>query len=279
MSLFSADAKGKAPTDFSALMNAGLVTAREKQVPRSYLGASRWGEECERRLGYEYFKAPQMPERKFQGETYRIFDMGHDGEARMAEYMRYAGFALHTEKEDGSQWGFAVAPHPETGVARLSGHIDGGISAGPELSLPCWVSGAAADAPVVYPCLWETKALGNRSFNDVLKKGIKKSKPVYYAQVQVYCSYLRLENGCLFTCINRDTGEVYGEWIPFDPVAAQEASDKGVKIISVSDPRELPRMTNDPEHFKCKFCPFAETCWSSPQVAGNVEAPGWLFGR
>src|SRR3546814_2856224 len=54
----------------------------------------------------------------------RAFDIGHDSETRMAEYMRLAGFTMLTERPDGQQFGFGIAPHPETGRSRVAGHID-----------------------------------------------------------------------------------------------------------------------------------------------------------
>ena len=167
----------------------------------------------------------------------------------MAEYLRRAGFVLQTEKDNGKQIGFAVARNEE-GVARLSGHIDGVFTAWP-LELP-------------YPLLWENKALGDKSWKSTVSKGVKESKPVYYAQMQVYMAYLDLPNGGLFTAINRDSGEIYTEFVKFVPMDAQAASDKAVRVISAQSPEELAKCSDDPDSFLCKWCDYNTTCQNSP---------------
>ena len=75
-------------------IDKAMIAKQMAQEKRTYLGASRWGEECMRRLAYEYHHIPTDGEEDFPGKILRIFDMGHDGETRMTEYMRLAGFDL-----------------------------------------------------------------------------------------------------------------------------------------------------------------------------------------
>ena len=177
----------------------------------------------------------------------------------MAKYIRAAGFDLLTEKSDGKQFGFRAAD------GRLGGHIDGIIAGGPTIT------------GVEYPLLWENKALNDKSWNDTKNKGVKASKPVYYAQMQIYCAYLDIPSGGMFTALNRDTGEVLVELVPFDALAAQEASDRAVRVIDAQSPKELPRLGKDRTDFRCKFCSFKSTCWEdAPTQAPNTTKPFWL---
>jgi hypothetical protein len=260
MSIFKPETKkqtGNEPAQaaVAAVLDAAILRRQAEQQKRDYLGASRWGEACERRLRYEYEHTP---------EVLRIFDMGHDGEARMADYIRKAGFDLLTEKSDGHQFGFRAAD------GRLGGHIDGIIAGGPTIT------------GVEYPLLWENKALNDRSWNDTKNKGVKASKPVYYAQMQVYCAYLDIPSGGMFTALNRDTGEVLVELVPFDALAAQEASDRAVRVIDASSPSELSRIGKDRTDFRCKFCSFKGPCWgdvstpAQPSQAIKATKPFWL---
>lgn len=271
MSTFSPTAEIPADANpIVQMVHAGVIAEREKQKARNYLGASRWGEKCERRLGYEYNKFPVPDDKRIQGKTYAVFDMGHDGEKRVAEYLRLGGFTLLTERPDGSQFGFKAAPHPETGDSRLAGHIDGVFTDGP-------TEYNGVSLGLTYPLMWENKALGKKSWGDVVKKGVRKSKPVYYTQLQTYCAYMDVPNGGLFTALNRDTGELYVEFVPFDPITAQEASDKALRVISASDPRELPRHTNDQSNFECSWCPFFDLCWKTPTITANINTiPSWI---
>ncbi len=75
---------------------------------------------------------------------------------------------------DGEQFGFAAAG------GKLRGHADGVIVAGP-------------DVGIRLPSLWEHKALGQKSWNDLVKHGLRQSKPICFAQVQLYMAYLELE--------------------------------------------------------------------------------------
>jgi hypothetical protein len=247
---------------FEALIDKAMEARQQAETPRTYLGASRLGEECERKLAYEYHKTPKGADKEFKGKTLRIFDMGHDGETRMAEYLRLAGFTLLTERPDGKQFGFAVGWDEAAGRFKISGHCDGIITG--------WSNPDGSDAPLACPSLWENKALGSKSWKDTVAKGVKKSKPVYYAQMQLYMAYLDVgENPGLFTATNRDTGEIYAEMIPFDQAAAQAASDRGARVVSTADPSEAPRIAREVTDFRCKFCDYADRCWGQSPVAAQ----------
>lgn len=232
------------------IVDEAIRHARSQQKPREYLGASRWGEACERKLGFEFHRA--KPDKGFSGQTFRIFDTGHDVEERVIEYLQLAGFEILTRKADGGQIGFFVAD------GKLGGHCDGIIQSGP------------ADLP--YPLVFECKSLNNKSFTDTKTKGVKVSKPVYYSQIQTYCAYFDVPTGGLFVALNKDNSELYYEHVPFDAPAAQADSDKALRVIRSAAPVELARITTDPTDFRCKFCDFHKTCWDEINVATNKPA-------
>lgn len=243
--------------DLNNLLDAAVKAKREAEPRRPYLGASAIGRECERELAYSYHVTPKDAAAGFSGRLFRIFDKGHDGETRMAEYLRAAGFDLLTEKEDGRQFGFAAAE------GRIKGHVDGIFLSGPLNDIP-------------YPCGWETKELNNKSWGDTAKKGVEVSKPVYYAQVQILSAYMDLP-GFLFTAVNKDSAEVYAEWIPVKLAVGQALSDKAVRIVSSGSPEELPRITKDPQDFRCAYCDYQLTCWKKEdKPATTTAAPAWL---
>lgn len=228
---------------FEALIDAGLQERERQQAHRQYLGASRLGVACERQLQYEYAHAPVDPGREFSGRILRIFERGHRTEDAMVSWLRAAGFILKTEGKDGQQFGFAVAD------GKLQGHCDGVFVGGPE--------------GFAYPALWECKALGNKSWTDLVKKGLAASKPVYAAQVAIYQTYLALyDNPAIFTAVNADSMEIYTELVPFDAALAQKMSDRAVRVITATEAGELlPRSFAQADHFECRFCSYAERCW------------------
>lgn len=241
------------------LIDKAMLARNKEQPKRKYLGASRVGEPCERRLGYEFHLVEKDADGDFKGKTLRIFDMGHDGEERVAQYIKLAGFDLQTHTEEGKQIGMSDAD------GKFKGHLDGVIHAGPAIP------------GLKYPMLWENKALGSKSWNDAVAKGIKDSKPVYYAQVQIYMAYHDLES-CLFTCLNRDTGDIHVEVIKVNLRDAQGYIDKAVRIVSSDNPEQLGKAGRGMDDFKCKFCDFKRRCHGSAEpVRQPTEiTPSWL---
>lgn len=223
------------------ILEAVLTAERDAAPPRDYLGASRIGEPCLRRLCFEYGGTPVDQNAVFDGRILRVFEAGHRFEDMTIRWLRLAGFGLRSHKRDGSQFGFATAD------GRFRGHIDGVIVGGPDLG-------------VSYPILFEHKALSSTSWQDTVKRGVKASKPIYWAQAQVYMAYLAIEH-TLFVALNRDTMRLYPELIAFDAADAQALSDRAVTVIRSVEARELlPRIADDPDHYVCRFCPYRRRC-------------------
>lgn len=230
------------PERVNALIDAALVAGRAAQPERDYLGASRIGEPCARRLAYEYANVPPDPDKELTGRTLRIFEAGHVFEDLSIRWLRAAGFNLLTHKKNGGQFGFSTAN------GKLRGHIDGVIVGGPDIGL-------------VWPALWEHKALGNKGWTDLVKKGLRESKPVYWAQVHIYMAYLQLSS-CLFTALNKDTEELWHEAVPLDLAEAQRQSDRAVDVLRAVGCNELPpRFAAHADFYLCRFCPYAARCW------------------
>lgn len=244
-------------------IDAALQENHRKQAPRNYLGASRLGVACDRALQYKYLQTPVDHDRELSGQTLRIFQAGHVFETLMIDWLRQAGFELYTETANGDQYGFSAAD------GKMRGHVDGILANGPE------------SANLRYPALWEAKSLSNRSWRDTVKRGLAVSKPVYAAQIALYQAYLEPQipkisrNDALFTAINKDTAELYFERIPFDGGLAQRTSDRGVKVLKACEAHELlPRLTRDPTHYQCTFCPWQDRCW---QQTTTCTEPGWIL--
>jgi hypothetical protein len=226
------------------LLSAELQRKRDAQPKREYLGASALGGDCERSLQFEFAGAPR--EREFKPETLRKFDFGHFGEEWARQEFRSAGFDLRQRDRRGELYSFTQMG------GRLKGHPDGVFVAGPE------------DAGLAYPCLWECKSVGAKTYREIERDGLRKARFTYFAQVHIYMAYLELtENPALFTVTNLDTGEQMHLSIPFDAEVAQTMTDRAVRIIKATDAGELlPRPFASPDHFKCRtMCDFPARCW------------------
>jgi hypothetical protein len=238
---------GGAPRDttsqrINALIDGALVEQNRQQRPRDYLGGSRIGEPCARKLVYEVNHTPIDDGKGFDGRILRIFDAGHQFESLSIRWLRAAGFHLKTHRNDGGQFGFATAN------GRVRGHIDGVIVAGP-------------DVGISWPALFEHKALNTKSWTDLVKRGVELSKPIYYAQLQIYMAYMELHSA-LCTALNKDTQALHHEIVGFDAGAAQALSDKAVDIIRAADAGELPsRIASSADFYLCRWCAYAKRCW------------------
>lgn len=254
--------------NFEGIIDRAMQAENAAQPPRKYLGGSRVGDDCLRKLAYEFHHVPKDEGKEFKGRTLRIFARGHANEDMMAARLRLAGFTLVTEKASGGQLGFVTAWSEERQAYTFAGHLDGVVTAAPY------------EAGLAVPALWENKCLGEKGFKDCVKQGIRAAKPVYFAQVQLYMAYLQLtDNPCLFTVENANTGEIYAERIAFDKAAAQNASDKGVKVVTTREPEEMPRVANVATDFRCRWCDFSEKCWGDEPAKLPEGERKWTFGK
>ena len=240
----------------NGLINDSLAAARAATPPRTYLGGSRLGQPCERALQFEFAGAPKDDGSDFDGQTLRIFEIGHALEDLAIRWLRGAGFDLYTRKgnrADGAQFGFSIAG------GRVRGHVDGIIAAAP------------GQLGLAVPALWECKTMNARNWRETVAKGVVIAKPVYAAQIALYQAYMEgsvpsiSAHPALFTAINKDTAELHHELVPFDAGLAQRMSDRGVRILQATDAGELlPRIATNRDFFECRFCPWAARCWGLP---------------
>ena len=138
----------------NALIDAALEAEHRSKPPRDYLGGSRIGEPCARRLAYEVTLTPVDDGKDFAAGCSASSMPVTQFEDLTIRWLQAAGFDLRTRSHDGQQFGFSVAG------GRLRGHIDGVIVAGP-------------DVGIVWPALFEHKALNQRSWTDLVKRGLR----------------------------------------------------------------------------------------------------------
>jgi hypothetical protein len=223
----------------AALDVAAAIEQREER--RDYLGASGIGSECLRKVQFDWQR-----ESVHAARTKRIFNRGHASEEKVAVQLALAGFTIERGTE---RTGFTAVD----GMFR--GHCDGIITGGPAIE------------DLAYPCLWENKCLGSSGWKKIEKVGLRAAYPQYYDQVMLYQAYLGLdENPALFTVENADTCHFLCLTVPFDPEAAQAASDRAVAVIRATQAGELlPRITEKgPTDWRCKMCSHSGFCWSEP---------------
>ena len=214
-----------------------LIEAAVPPTPntRQYLGASDIGTECLRKIQFNWLCDPKFPAR-----THAIFARGNFFEGVSRNQLITAGFKFASKV----RLGFKALG----GLFR--GHADGILVAGPQVE------------GLVYPAIWEHKALGSKGWRAVERDGLTGLYRVYAAQVAIYQAYLDCVTPALFSVLNADTCERLNFLVPFDAQLAQEISDRAVMVIEATQAGEqLPRVTENQGDWRCKMCQWRERCW------------------
>jgi hypothetical protein len=159
------------------------AAAAKAELPRPYLGASIVGDDCLRKVQFDWWCKPTLPAR-----VRDIFARGYYFEDVARQYLIAAGFEFAPPE--------ALAFSAVDGCLR--GHADGIVIAGPNP-----LNGAYFN----YPFLWEHKVLNAKNWRAVERDGLEKAFPKYAAQVALYQAYLDKTNPALFTITNADTCE------------------------------------------------------------------------
>jgi hypothetical protein len=230
------------------VLDAQMKRKNSRQPARHYVGASSVGGECERAIQFEYAKAPR--ERAHSANTLRKFDLGHLTEEWARFEFKDAGFELvQRDPRTLKDYRFVQLD------GRFSGEGDGVFLGGPTVP------------GLKYPATWEHKGVGAKSYRAIERDGLKKAKPVYYAQVATCQAYTDLTNDAVFTVSNLDSGEQMHLAIPFDGEEAQRMTDRAVRIVKATEAGELlPRPFAAADHFVCRsMCDFPARCWSLPK--------------
>jgi hypothetical protein len=202
--------------------------------PRGYLGASLIGDECARKIQFEWLTGSTFPAR-----VRSIFQRGHYFEIESRQQLIDAGFAFAAAEA----LGFITA----NGLT--AGHADGVVIRAP------------SEVELATPSIWEHKALNAKNSRAVERDGLAKVFPRYAAQIALYQAFLNVTNPALVTIVNADTCERLHFTFPFDARLAQEASDRAVNIIEATRVGELlPRFDPACEDFRCRMCAHLSRC-------------------
>lgn len=227
------------------LIDKAILKRCSEEKQRNYMGASGIGEECDRKLWYSYKLGFTVDDPKLQ----RIFDVGHILEDYIVKLLRDAGLTVHTEMENGEQYGFTDE--------MIAGHIDGVVTGIPEDSRPH---------------LFEAKTAKDARWKEFKKKGCK-SDPKYWCQVHTYMYKMGLER-CIWVCFNKNTQELYIEFIDLDISYAESKLIRAMTIADTKKVEDLERKYNSAVFFKCKWCDYNEQCWKETMDVGFGESLG-----
>lgn len=215
--------------------------------PRTHLGASIIGHECER---YIWFSFRWMYYHKHSGRMQRLFQRGHLEEDRVLQWLRGVGFRTQQTAVDGKQIRIVFA----------DGH-GGGSTDGVAL-LP-------ARYGTFEPVLLEIKTQKDKKFNILQGSGVQKEKPMHFIQMCVYGRQLGIHYA-LYIAVNKEDDDLNVELIELDWGLADAEIAKGESIINAKFPPK--RISDNPSFWKCKFCDAAAICHLGAPVMKNCRS-------
>lgn len=206
---------------------------------RTYLGMSEMGGECDRQLWYRWRWA--SPPEAFPGRVLRLFETGHSQEVRLLDDLRAIGVEIQeTDPATGRQW------EVEAVDGHFRGHLDGIGTGVPE----------APQAEHVIEC----KTHNDKSFKELVARGVEQSKPAHYAQMQLYMHHKGLRRA-LYIAVNKNDDALYTERVHYDATAALRLVARAERVIHAD--YAPPRLHEDPTAkaaFACAWCPARALC-------------------
>lgn len=213
--------------DIGALIDRAHESVKQK--PRAHLGASGLGHHCERWIWLSFRWAVLS---EFPGRVLRLFRRGQLEEEQIVGDLRRIGIKI-----GGDQTRVDFGCH-------VSGSVDGIIESG--------VPQAPNKRHVA-----EFKTHSKKSFDDVVKNGVEKSKPMHYAQMQLYMFGLNIDRA-LYVAVCKDDDTYYTERVKLDKEFAEKLVKKGHRLAT--EDRLPPPISTDPSWYQCKFCDAHEFC-------------------
>lgn len=227
-------------------IDAACVTMYDEGVARSHLGASEIGEKCDRRLVYSF---RWMHREKFSGRMHRLFNRGHKEEDRIVEWLRATAAQVWAETPEGKQYRIKSDGH-------FGGSLDGIAQLPDAYELP-------------FPFLTEFKTHNQKSFDKLVKDGVKTSKPKHFAQMCVYGDDYGFPYA-LYFAINKNDDDIYVEVVDLDFDYAKKLRAKSAAIITA--PKLPHKIAGSAAFVDCKFCPMVGICHNGEAVDVNCRS-------
>lgn len=238
------------------------VAESNQKIHESYhIPPSSLGTECDRALwlNFRWVKGERKTARML-----RLLDRGAREEKEIVKHLKTIGIEI--ENTGGKQLKVKASPWV---VGRPDGIIRKGLVESPN-----------------NPHIAEFKTSNEKAFKDLQKKGVQLAKPEHYVQMQVYMYALNIPRA-FYWCVCKNNDEVYTERIKLDEEFALEQIRRGDELAV--EPNLPGRISNDPEHFKCRFCRWHDFCYDIKPVevqhncrtceACEIRADGSVYCR
>lgn len=199
-----------------------------KQNFYRWLGASLIGSECTRYVALKFYCAF---DENFSGRILRVFENGHQAEPRIIHDLELAGGKVHHQQ--------MMIDAPEC-LGHAGSTIDGLID---------------IDGQTLLLELKTAKDEQWKKYADP-EKHLKETNIRYYAQVQVNM-HLTQTQKALWCCENKDTNELYIEYIDYNCADAQKYLALMGQVVGGYCGEKISEISS---FYKCKMCGARDVC-------------------
>lgn len=261
--------------------------------PRSHLGASVIGHPCKFYLWASFRWAH---EERFDGRMRRLFQRGHWEEPHWHEWFRGNGWTVqeyvpqylqHHPESDSFQFTDTDEPlssahsvvaetDPEFRIMSAIANAKGVKQKQIRIEFSEGHGGGSLDAECSHSLytdnevfLGEFKTYKDSRFKELVKSGMQKSEPKYWAQMCVYGVKRRIKYA-IFCAINKDNDKICIEVKELDWTYGQQMIDKAEEIILSKTPP--PRISDNPAWSDCKMCGKYAVCHGGEKVDVNCRS-------
>lgn len=220
------------------------IELNQENKNRDYIGASSIGDECSRKIWYQYNNYPKKP---MGWKVLCAIDDGHRTEALIVErYKMLDGIELHADDGTG-QYGY---DHE----GWFKGHVDGMIK-------------GLIEAPDTWH-VFEVKAKEDKFIRELEKcidihgekDALKNWDYIYYCQAVLYMHFMEVPRHCMV--VARPGGRDFIQIRTNEnPKLAKALIKKGQRIKDAKTP---PERIGGKNFWKCKWCDFREVCHENP---------------
>jgi hypothetical protein len=214
------------------------------EEPRTHLGISEIGKPCSRQI---YYKFHWVAFEKHSGRMQRLFKRGHREEERFINYLEGIGCKVYRLDNDGKQFR----------VSGVMGHYGGSCDG---VVITPWFPN---------PFLLEMKTHNTKSFVHYIDKGLIKSKPQHYDQMNGYGFKMQLQYGIYFP-ENKNDDDIQVTVIKLDWQRGAELERKAEEIITTKEPPA--KISDNPAYFECVYCFAKDVCHYGAELAKNCRS-------
>jgi hypothetical protein len=209
------------------------------------IGASGIGGECLREIWLSWRAASKE---HIDGRVLRLLKTGNIQEDRVIADLRAAGLSVWDKDDDGKQ--FSRTDTSGHVVAKPDGIVKG-------------VPGSEKSAHLL-----EIKSSNDNNFKDLVKNGLKKSKPEHYSQLQYGMSLFGIDRG-LYVVINKNNEQYYIERVHLDQAEIDRLNQRIDSLLGTNTPP--PRISDQPSRYPCGFCDQNGVCFKTAPIEKNCR--------